>query len=203
MRESDKEKFRNKIFPYFLSWDLEALLFSSLHQKSDSQATPPLTFYFNILLKLYASRGMQQTMPPSSTSICLLDLYGFPEAAILIGNGFFSPCYFNIPTENAQRWQDPTLTPRFCLTIPFIYFFPEVLSTRTTAGLFTAPGIPAGGDGHGGPQTEHVRVPGVMWPFPSQMGACQRGTASAPSALARRETLSQQQQGGLANPRPG
>lgn len=73
---------------------------------------------------------MQQTMPPSSTSICLLDLYRFPEAAILIGNGFFSPCYFNIPTENAQRWQDPTLTPRFCLTIPFIYFFPLVLSTR-------------------------------------------------------------------------
>lgn len=66
---------------------------------------------------------MQQMMPPSFTSICLLDLYGFPEAAILIGNGFFSPCYFNIPSENAQRWQDPMLTRSICLSIPFIYFF--------------------------------------------------------------------------------
>lgn len=123
VRESDKEKFRNKIFPYFLSWDLEALLFSSLHQKSDSQATPPLTFYFNILLKLHESRGMQQMMPPSFTSICLLDLYGFPEAAILIGSGFSNPCCFNIPTENAQRWQDPKLTRSFRLSIPFLSFF--------------------------------------------------------------------------------
>lgn len=146
---------------------------------------------------------MQQTMPPSSTSICLLDLYGFPEAAILIGNCFFSPCYFNIPTENAQRWQDPTLTPRFCLSIPFIYFFPAVLSTEITTGLHTSPLILAGGDGTVGPRQNTYVSRAVMWPFPSQMGACQRGTASAPSVLAQRETLSQQQQRGLANPPPG
>lgn len=51
---------------------------------------------------------MQQTMPPSFTSICLLGLYGFPEAAVLIGSGFSKPWYFSIPAENAQRWQDPT-----------------------------------------------------------------------------------------------
>lgn len=51
---------------------------------------------------------MQQTMPPSFTSICLRGLYGFPEAAVLIGSGFSKPWYFSIPAENAQRWQDPT-----------------------------------------------------------------------------------------------
>ena len=159
VRQSDNKKFRNKILPYFLSWDLEALLFSSLHQKSDSQATPPLTFYFNILLKLYASHGMQQMMPPSFTAICLLDLYGFPEAAILIGNGFFNPCYFSIPPENAQRWQDPTLTRSFCLPIPFIYFFPEVLFTKINAGLFPSLLVFPGGAAHGGSQTEPITRP--------------------------------------------
>lgn len=51
---------------------------------------------------------MQQMMPPSFTSICLLGLYGFPEAAVLIGSGFPKPCYFSVPAESAQRWQDPT-----------------------------------------------------------------------------------------------
>lgn len=190
MRESDKEKFRNKIFPYFLSWDLEALLFSSLHQKSDSQATPPLPFYFNVLLKLHASHGMQQMMPPSFTSICLLDLYGFPEAAILIGNCFFSPCYFNFPTENAQRWQNPKLTLRFCLPIPFIfaqkYFLQKQIVDYLHHYLFFQQEMTMMG-----PRQNTLHVPGCDAAFPSQMVSVE-ATNTAPTlrALAKRETLS-------------
>lgn len=100
-------------------------------------------------------------MSPSFTSICLLDLYGFPEAAILIGNGFSNPHYFNIPTENAQRWQDPTLTQSFCLSVPFIYLFSVLLFTKINASLFTSLLVFPGGDDHGGSQTESVTCPGL------------------------------------------
>ena len=111
---------------------MDARLFGSLQQEADSQAALPRTFYFHVLLKPYASHGMQRAMPPSFPPICLLGLYAFPWAAILIGSCFCSPRCFNIP-EVAQ----PSSAPSFCLPT----FFPASMNNRlrTSAPLPSFP----------------------------------------------------------------